>query len=873
MSLLYRIICDGYILLDQTRYGGDYDMTEAVLDLEINDGMFDGRLEFTIPMYHPNADKIRPMASTIVVTEIRDGTERIRFRGRPVSVRPDFGYLEKVTCESDIRFLEDVPDIFSKMMGKTTIYKIGSEKQLQAEAMTRVPTGDLKPRPVTRGMNFNTGESVEGYEDCQLSRFSEKTTYGNGSDFVYRSEVRSIGETDIGTRVGLSIYNNGNTRYSNYIFQAKEIGKKFTVEWHGHDGSSATYEIPLKACSYETTLYEGTGIYDNYTKNPRRVRGIARYLGNIEIIANDNFDIAGFNPAEEIPVVGENRNTNIGALPFCIVHYSTAPHWTISKHQNLIFWFNASETIVYTHALSTDKVESVSLRVFRNGGTNVRAMATAIFGGTGDVQVAKTAQAMIDQSKRYLYEGVRQKYRTDDRFVWDGVSWVLDSQGDPEKEWTEVTTPQAMTDVSLQYKYVGEGEEYLNGDVYIFNGSSWVTESLNYNNYVSAGKMIFLGDIAIDADVEYTSVASCYSNLQKWLSETGGYAKIRAEDDGLYYLDLLADSGVQSDDFYVTYGKNVLDASEDISCSGMVTGIYVKGVWNGQDQEESDDSGDEGEESVPENPTKPSQADPDYELLFKRLDSLEAPLPKDMTDSTKVYQYTGPGTTFYPEGSYTGNVRHPGYYQYDENKKRWVEYIPAPGQFVYFTAESPQAMNYTDYIYKYTGPITTIKRKHLYRYDGTSTPPWKEDLECVVPILPAGFELDVTRGVIWNTEARKIYGEIVSYLEVDVANVVEEGQRMQHMADEGIKELKKKLLAIISFDISAADPMVVGLDGDAPELGNYYPIDIPWLGLEHEYQRLTKLSINMLDQKNIKMTLGNKAPLLSDYAAEKGERL
>jgi hypothetical protein len=187
-------------------------------------------------------------------------------------------------------------------------------------------------------------------------------------------------------------------------------------------------------------------------------------------------------------------------------------------------------------------------------------------------------------------------------------------------------------------------------------------------------------------------------------------------------------------------------------------------------------------------------------------------------------------------------------------------------------ASTPQGMidKTGQVIYRYTGPDLIYRPRHMYIFSGAGQ--WEEDTEAVSPVLDSGFELDAELGVIWNTEAREQYGEIVKYLEVDVSDV-QDNQRMQRMADEGVKELRKDLLALMSFDISAADPRVVGLDGKTPELGNYYPIDLPWLGLDHEYHRLSKLSINILDQKNIKLSLGNKAPLLSEFVAEKGTRL
>lgn len=850
MKLLYRITCDGYILLDQTLYGGNYDMTECGMTEEINDGMFEGRLEFTIPLYHPNVDKIRQRQSTILVTEIFDNKSKIRFRGRPVSVSPSFNYTLKVSCESDIRFLEDIPDIFSPRTEKSVSYKIGSEKKLQIETMRRIPTGELRPTARIRGEDYLTHEAVAGYDSCQLSRFGENLIYdNNASNIVYRSEVKDEHNlADTGIRVGLNPYDDGNTRYSNYLFQAKDVGKTFSVEWHKPGGNSGVYNLRLKACTYTVDLYYGSGLTRDYTKNKKTVTSVARYLGNINIIAanNSNFNFQG------AAVDSDEQD-----LDFCIVHYSEAPHWFISDGE--CFWITSPETVIYTvhSSLQGTWDRTVSLRVSRGGGTTVRAMASAMLGSTDKPLDAATPQAMNpENSIRYRYTGTSVTYHQDDCFAYVGSAWTVVGGVSQDDNVVGIVTPQEMDleQTSVIYRYTGDDETYTQNAVYLFNGSRWVREALNYNSYVPGDRMIFLGRSEIDAEIDISSVNSCYSNLQAALSESGGYAKVR-EQNGLYFLDLLADSGEKRNDFYVSYGKNILDAKLDFSCDGIATGVYVKGVWKGQETES------DGEESGS------SKEDPNYELLFRRLMSVEVTRPQDISDPATSYLYMGESIDY----------THDKFYAYDETKGFWAEYVPTESSArADQTVDSPLKMTIKTYenenrpyLYHYNGPTVTYTQGCIYYYDGMR---WEKDTEADAPSIRDEFELDKETGVIWNAEARNAYGNIVTYLEVDVANIAEH-QRMQYMADEGIRELQKLLSALTSFDISVVDPRVIGLAGGTPEIGNYYPVDIPWLGLEYGYQRLTKIDTNILDQATTKLTLGNKAPLLSDYVAEKGTRL
>ena len=1030
MSLLYRVDCDGFTLFDQTAPG--YDATEAQLDKEINGGMFEGTLQLTLPCTNPNAAKVRMLASTVTVTEISDGEETLIFRGRPISIETTFDLSTRITCEGDLKFLADIPDIFSQLTKEETDYKIGTESAWEPIHLRMIPEGDLLPR-VDKQSRFN--------------RYYENRTYRKDGNSPEQTVWRSAKEPGY-------FYNNylyyhhqdDGTQFIDYRFKASEVGKTFTVEFDNRLYTKK-YEIPMKTCVYTVAMYgqrthgtiyarEALNVLNQvispdaylYVREREELTAVARYIGNINLIAGDNPKWSGiegtFDPNEPVTVIGEAENTTLGELDFCIVHYTLAPRWSwsnVGRGGGGLFWSigGVEETIVYTTASGPDY--GVSMRVSSGGRTTVRAMAHAILGRDsngqypcvvidgkkydtlggkifyngqeypvvfnavvidggsygvveafypqdmkntglcyrytgGDVRYVpgeiyqyepgtgwtadngayldpteslievQSPQDMTDISAAYRYMGEEESYRNGDVYGFNGDRWVQETVAPnnwasfpsgavvidgtpfpvsrissgvddvtfpqymtnqriryhytgngvryrpykyyiyesgsgwtetpvvyPEGQYTEVKFPQEMTDKNAAYRYMGEEESYQNGGIYSFNGTRWVKETVNYNHFVSPERRIFLGKCEADSDVDNASVDSCYSNLQKWISETGAFAKT-VERDGIYYLDLTTDSGVPSDDFYVKYGENILDAKKTVTCDNIVTGVYAKGVWKGSND-------DEGE-------------NPEYDLSLQRLFGKEVDTPQQMTDKTAVYKYVGVNESYHTPDQQTNKG---GLYKFNPDAGRWKAYEPEePWDEVEFDyAPTPQDMTDTNKIYQYVGRGTgqkydiTYVKGGIYRYENEL---WTRDTEAVAPLMSYGFEADYETGVIWNTEAKKEYGNIVFYLEVDVAGV-QVSRRTQYMADEAIKALRTKLASFLSFDISVVDPRVIRREGKAPELGNYYPIDIPWLGLEQYYQRLTKLGLNMLDAASTKLTLGNKTPLLSDYVAEKGTRL
>lgn len=104
------------------------------------------------------------------------------------------------------------------------------------------------------------------------------------------------------------------------------------------------------------------------------------------------------------------------------------------------------------------------------------------------------------------------------------------------------------------------------------------TQLFGYNKYVPPERRIFAGRVDIAAELTTSGVESCYSNLQKWLSITGGYARVRKTKLGYYVLDLLRSSGREDKSMVLRLGGNVVNYSSDHDVTDMITAIYPIGI-------------------------------------------------------------------------------------------------------------------------------------------------------------------------------------------------------------------------------------------------------------------------------------------------------
>lgn len=780
MNILYKVLCDGMTLLDQTRPG--YYLTEAKLNGEVNNGVFDGQFNFSMYADNPNYDAVRLMTSTIVVLE----NDREIFRGRPVTIDDSFDAVRKVTCESEMKFLVDVPNVFGKLAEEKRTDVIGNEKTPQTETMVPVPGGaEQTPKPMYTG--------YRNVDKSQLTRFGENRKWQNRT--VYRNSVNDNEKAVTGTRVGPGTdqtMDQGRTRFSLYSLRADDLGVFFDVEYREGTGEEKHYIIPLKTCAYKLFVYDrhgysNGGLYDRYFRDKNVMISSALYIGNIQMIGQSNqyFNIANFDPEEKITVVGESEQVNIGDLPFCIVYYPDAQHWFFSEPdmyitEPLLHWILHFETVVYAVPEPVSStMDKIYLKVYKTSDSTVQAVANQIFGEYED---------------RWARHTLR-----------------------PGEEVIDISSRSEMTDEDKLYR--------LNDVVYKFVPTG-------YNAYADAERRIYRGQIAVDGKASRAYADSCYASLEKWLKETGGYARIRREYPtiGAPYsvIDLMPDSGERRSDFYVRLSDNLTDASRNNDCTGIVSGVFARGVW------------DEGRS----------------EVTFRSVGTIAAGTAQEMSDPTERYVYTGQGESYLGGKAYT----------YSNGK--WTLLDPVPPSVQVERVASPQRFIDPEKAYGvYSGrDFYFIKGSTYYTNDGILY----EDKEAHKVVLSGEFEVDYRLGVLWHKEARATYGSIIFYQEEDLADIAE-GSRLQRLAELAKTELQSRLTAFESIEVSAVDPRLISANGGRPELGNYYPVEIPHFGVS-TYKRLTRVETDLLDPNASKLTFGGKTPMLSDYVAKKGER-
>lgn len=727
-------------------------LPDSPLTREIKDGIFDGTFEFSILPGHEAYDAVRLRRSTVYVYD--DGEEV--FRGRPIWEETDLYGEKRYVCEGEMNFLADVPNVFSKKIKAERSDRIGNEEEAQRESMTEIPRGKVRPGATN--------------ED-RLTRFGESRSYQGKT--VYRSCVSSDDAVTGFHRFGTYGYEDMSV-FSLYHFELRDEGAYFDVEYEPNCAGRWTdelgrewenrlhYKIPLRVCSYDTTLYRGSGMYQNFYKDPLQVTATAYYIGNIGLIAGAGslFHYDADELEEEISVrakpggpagedAGNERFVKIGELPFCIVHYTQAQHWEISgvdAHGDggLLFWGVWEETIIY--ATSTDSLPAgwIKLNVYRQNESDIAALYRSVF-----------------------------------------CPW---------------------------------GEEQ------------------GYNAYVPPERRIYRGNATVFGRLEHADTKSCLSDLKEWLEETGGFAKTRRvsdENGDRRVLDLLTDSGEKREDFYVMMDENLLDAERTKDCAGIVTGVYLRGVWD------------------------------EYEVTLESVATKTAETAQEMTDETRPYLFTGETETYE-----TG-----GYYSYYAATGKWARVYPTQGNNAVQVRQLSEMTERGTLYQLIADPYNsgTVKFEQGKTYFFSSLGRWEADPEAERPRVDDGFTADFERGVLWHDAARKLYGEAVSYLETDVAEI-EEGKRLQYIVAMGQDEIRENLTAFESFEIDATDPRLISVNGGRPELGNYYPVELPHLGIR-DYKRLTKIKTNPADAGECRMTFGGRLPTLSDYVAKKGERV
>lgn len=652
----YRIVCqngiagNGYVQLNLLDKNTRNSVQSAVLTREIDSRMFVGKLTVSLLPDHPGYETVKLMTSTIFAYENNNEV----FRGRAVSITINRQKIKKIVCEGDLKFLVDVPDIFSKVHPGDTTWFIGDEKANWnfTLAQAAYSSDDIYAiNHLNKGFIYTPFFGASRMYGEQLAphyiydEWDRPSEYPDNGQYryIYTSNINTDSNPDWSTEsLDPEVYG----RYWwDYGLTESYSDQLFVVEYDGD-----TYYIPLLKFDFlamrndlsrgnipTTAMFLGNPLLPHpksdahYVDDGIRNPFPANWSHNGQTIENITVTKEGVD--DPVPLTD---------LPFCVINY--IPDYIFGyalDHRH-------NETIIYADAGEPGPVPkhtTITLRISLTDKTKVGAMYNSIF---------------------FPYS-------------------------DGNKGYNKLCSP----------------------DRHIYRGT--LAASLS------------------DTDVEHSRVDTVYSDLQTWLTDAGGYAKITKYTDSVYVLDLTDDTEIRSNDMTVTFGVNVTDYSGVFDAGSVVTGIYMVGVYD-----------------------------------------------KD-------------------------------------------------------------------------------KRVNLEGYFGGS-----EDS----PVLPTGYTLE--DGVIYNDAARELYGKIITYSELTLEEYTTK-TILKKLASDGVKLLREKLTAAVSFDISVIDPRLQYATDTAPILGNSYPVDIPILD-GPQYIRLQKITTDMIKPSGSKLTIGDKIYTLSDYVATKERR-
>lgn len=308
----YIVTCDGNLLMDTAHPGDSCTLESAVLHRKISDGMFDADFQFSILPTHPCYNLIHQKKSVIRITD--NGREI--FRGDVLPSKRNRSGIKTLTAQSEMKWLADVPDVFSKLVTAETIWKTGS-----ADGLTH-----WMFRPAANVPSRYFGEAFTSDVD---------------------GETRTVYSTNTNT--------SGETFWHDLKFKTSEVGKKFNLDWvNPTEGAAEHCELTLKSWSYHT---ETGNIF---------VRVL--YLGNLLIpfpqAADDGITPETIQPDPDDPSTERE-------LDWCICHF--IPDYTFA------YAVDHEESIIFTRELIEHLPPYIDIGASLTSKTTVRSMFNSVF--------------------------------------------------------------------------------------------------------------------------------------------------------------------------------------------------------------------------------------------------------------------------------------------------------------------------------------------------------------------------------------------------------------------------------------------------------------------------------------------------------------
>ena len=539
---------------------------KSVLTRQIQNRMFVGTYEVTMLPNHPAYQKIHLGRTTVYIDD--NGTEV--FRGRPVKSKKDKYGRMTVTCESDIKFLIDVPDVFSKQTLPGTIYIYGADidgtdtgEEVKTRYQTMYDEEMLRTgNPHSLGLYEIASGGVGLYNTAYVETDDQTFTtgkkyYRQKSMYVEMQQYYGMGASVIREN-GYDPAENPtmvtSLQYPDHKLRVKDLGKTYDIRIQDifpDSSSSARYKCVLKKKKRRPPKVNTSSVF---ITQPTDIEPVILYLGNISLYYPTT-QIEGEYDYDEHAIDGDMLVDNEGnetevTCDWCIMHYVTSEDWEYGFKEE-----TGHTMFVQARATGeTSEIKRTEVLVTREDETSVAEMYGEIF-------------------------------------------------------CTYTTDEAALT---------------------------------GYNRMVPPERRIFAGNVEISGKLPLTETNTVYSNVQKWLELTDGYAKVRKTDAGYYVLDLLSKSGKRDDSMTLKLDGNVMDYTQDHSIANTVTALYAVGVK--QDEWMDGESGDDEEDDRKKRRYKLGGKDTNGNIVSGRVvtndESIDAEkLTKNYVDSGTTYEY------------------------------------------------------------------------------------------------------------------------------------------------------------------------------------------------------------------------------------------
>ncbi len=201
-----------------------------------------------------------------------------------------------------------------------------------------------------------------------------------------------------------------------------------------------------------------------------------------------------------------------------------------------------------------------------------------------------------------------------------------------------------------------------------------------------------------------------------------------------------------------------------------------------------------------------------------------------------------------------------------ENGYAYVDLISNSGVYEYgFSVDFGK--NLADYAKNedVNGLYTAIYPKGIYGSDPGRTPVTLKNADMSGVSQLDHYNVNTANGLLYNSEATGLYGNIVMYQDYDLDRVPA-GTEIQYLYDKASADLQNIMEAFVTFDISAVDKRLLREDNATqPILGNYYAVTTPF---GRTWAQLTAIATDHIKPSASKLTFGDRKNILSDYTAK-----